>query len=171
MTAVSVASCKSAAERFFRLYHRHCVEPDVDSLFNLLTSIHSLNDKLRKSTGEHFFECFEFIALKALRNLFHHETELINEVRIIPVDKIMMSSDMLFLCSVPNHLVHQSFKQLDKKRRAEEESIVRSTLKWYKNVVNINPCIFNFAVHAFEKMKNLGIKLEGIEYVLFEDSY
>jgi hypothetical protein len=72
-------SSQAAAERFFRFYHRYCIEPDQDTLFNLLNSIHSLNDRLKKATGEHFYECYEFLTLKALRNLFHHEAELVNE--------------------------------------------------------------------------------------------
>lgn len=154
------------------MYHRHCVEPDRDTLFNLLNSIHSLNDRLRKVTGEHFFDCNEFVALKALRNLFHHEAELVNEVRIIPVKNLLpVSTDLLFLCLVPSRLALLSFEQLDRKRRAHEEEIVRSTLKWYGNVVNINPCVFNFAVHAFEKLRELGIQIGGDKYVEFQASY
>ena len=165
-------SCQAAGERFFRLYHGHCVEPDKDTLFNLLESIHSLNDKLRKATGEHFFNCNEFVALKALRNLFHHEAELVNEVRIIPIEKLpSVSTDLLFLCLVPSRLVLLSFEQLDRKRRVHEEETIRSTLKWYGNVVNINPCVFNFAVHAFEQLKALGVQIGGNEYAEFQASY
>lgn len=172
MNAATIVSCKSAGEQFFRLYHKHCVEPDVDTLFNLLNSIHSFNDKLRKATGESFFELNEFIALKALRNLAHHEVELINKVRIFPVTKFpQINTELLFLCLIPSHLVFLSFEQLDKKRRESEEAIIRRTLKWYGNVVNINPCLFNFAIHAFERLKTLDIKLEGDEYTEFENSY
>jgi hypothetical protein len=172
MTGALMESCQAAGERFFRLYHGHCVEPDKDTLFSLLNSIHSLNDRLRKATGVHFFNCNEFVALKALRNLFHHEAELVNEVRIIPVEKVPpLSTDLLILCLVPSRLVLLSFEQLDRKRRAHEEEIVRSTLKWYGNVVNINPCVFNFAVHAFEKLKALGVQIGGNEYAEFQASY
>lgn len=172
MTGLLMESCQAAGERFFRLYHGHCVEPDKDTLFNLLNSIHSLNDRLRKATGEHFFNCNEFVALKALRNLFHHEAELVTEVRIIPVEKLPpVSADLLFLCLVPNRLVLLSFEQLDRKRRTHEEEAIRSTLKWYGNVVNINPCVFNFAVHAFEKLKALGVQIDGNEHAEFQASY
>lgn len=165
-------SCQAAGERFFRVYHKHCVKPDKDTLFNLLNSTHGLNDKVRKATGGHFFGCNEFIALKALRNLFHHEVELVNEVRIIPVEKLpLLSTDSPFLCLVPRDLVLQSFAQLERKRRVHEEGIIRSTLKWYGNVVNINPCLFNFAVHVFEKLKTLGVQVGGDEYAEFQASY
>lgn len=172
MTGALMESCQAAGERFFRLYHKHCVEPDKDTLFNLLESIHSLNDRLRKATDVHFFDCNEFVALKALRNLFHHEAELVNEARIIPVEKLpLVSTDLLFLCLVPSRLVLLSFEQLDRKRRAHEEETIRSTLKWYGNVVNINPCVFNFAVHTFEQLKALGVQIGGNEYAEFQASY
>jgi len=171
MTSDHMTTCKFAGERFFRFYHSHCVSPDDDTLFSLLNAIHSMNDKLQKATSDNFFECHEFIVLKTLRNLFHHEAELINEVRSISVASLPISTDLMFLCLVPGSLVFQSIERLDKKRRVQEEAIIRSTLKWYGNVVNINPCIFNFTVHVFEKLRSHGVKPEGIEYTNFEASY
>jgi len=154
------------------MYHKHCVDPDIDTLFHILNAIHSLNDKLKNETGENFFECNEFVALKALRNLFHHETELVNEVRAISAAGLpSISSDLIFLCLVPSNFVLRSFEQIDNKRRVRDESIIRDTLKWYGNVVNINPCIFNFAVHAFEKLNGLGLNLVSDEYKKFEIGY
>ena len=116
MTSDSKNACRLAGERFFRLYHRHCVSPDDDTLFNLLNAIHSLNDKLHKATSDNFFDCHEFIMLKALRNLFHHEAELINEVRSISVANLPISTDLMFLCLVPSNLVFKSIDRLDKKK-------------------------------------------------------
>jgi len=165
-------SSATAGERFFRLYGKHCVEPDQDTLFNLLNSIHSLNDRLNKATGKNFFECHEFIALKALRNLFHHEAELINQVRPILVANVpSISTDLIFLCLVPADLVVRSIEQIDKRWSERDGPIIRATLKWYAGVVNINPCIFNFAVHAFEKLKALEISVAGVEYDAFARSY
>lgn len=167
MTA-PMGNCKSAGERFFRLYYKHCVTPDLDTLFNLLNAIHSLNDKLRKATGESFFEYDEFLALKALRNLFHHEIELINEIRIFSVDELpSIATDLLFMCLIPNKLIPLLCKRVDKK----DEAAIRSTFKWYGGIVNINPCIFNFSVHTFEKLQALNLKLEGEEYAKFESTY
>ncbi|MBI5015256.1 MAG: hypothetical protein HZB55_07160 [Deltaproteobacteria bacterium] len=171
MISQPMATCKSAGERFFRYYHRYCVAPDIDVLFELLNAIHSLNDKLQKATSENFFACPEFTALKALRNLLHHEAELIHEVRPLSVADLPIMSDVLSLCLVPRSLVERAIEQLDKKRRSQDEEAIRSTLKWYAEVVNINPCIFNFAVHAFEKLRGLEIDLDGEEYAEFERSY
>jgi hypothetical protein len=162
----------SSGERFFRCYSRHCIEPDNDTLFNLLNSIHSLNDRLRKEVQANFFNCPEFICLKALRNLFHHETELIHDVRIITAKKLPpFTTDLLYLCLVPRALVERAIKKIDNKWLRRDEEIIRRTLKWYGDVVNINPCIFNFAVHVYEKYALIGLKLEGDEFKLFRESY
>lgn len=78
----------AAADRFFRTYARHCLEPDEDTLFAFLDALHSFNDKLRKAGKGDLFGSADFMALKALRNLFHHEMELLHEVKIIPVENV-----------------------------------------------------------------------------------
>lgn len=162
----------SAAERFFRAYKAHCVLPDPDTLFNLLNSAHSLNDKLRKEFRSDFLALKEFVALKALRNLFHHQEELLSEVRVVAVSNLPpISTDLLFLCLVPRALVENAIVGIEKKWRPLEESLVRDALKWYGNVVNINPCIFNFAVHVYERMKNLNVLLTSEAYSSLHASY
>jgi hypothetical protein len=42
-----LANVSAASERFFRLYHAHCVSPDPDTPFSLLEAGHSLSDRLR----------------------------------------------------------------------------------------------------------------------------
>lgn len=161
-----------AGNRFFRLYHKHCVSPDNDTLFNLLNATHSLNDRLNNNLDKNFYDSYEFISLKALRNLFHHQEELINGVRIVPVDQLpSLSTDMLYLCLIHSDTVIKSIEAIPKKRKAREESIIRDTLKWYKTVVNINPCIFNFAVKVYETFVANDIPLDGDEYLEFHSSY
>ena len=163
---------KSAFERFFRLFHKFCIQPDLDTLFNLMNSIHSLNDRLNNSASQNFFKSREFISIKALRNLFHHQDELLNELRIIPADRLPpITTDLLFLCLVPAHLVEASFEHIPKKYRDEQEAIIRSTLKWYREVVNIYPCIFNFSVQVFEKVQDIELELDCPEYMEFKTSY
>ena len=165
-------SVSPAGERLFRAYHRHCTEPDSDTLFALLNGVHSFNDKLEKATGQHFFERDEFIALKALRNLFHHEEELAHNIRTIAADGVPnIISDLLYLCLVPSALVDRAIDQVVKKHRHSEEPRIRSALKWYGSVVNINPCILNFMVHAFEMLSLLGIEMTGAEHEEFAASY
>ena len=47
---------KSSCERLFRLYYKHNQEPDLDTLYNLLNSIHSLNDIFSRTLKDNFFE-------------------------------------------------------------------------------------------------------------------
>jgi len=61
----------AAADRLFRCYAKHCLDPDADTLFAYLNALHSFNDKLNKLTKKSLFASTEFVALKALRNLFH----------------------------------------------------------------------------------------------------
>ncbi|WP_051190081.1 hypothetical protein [Laribacter hongkongensis] len=144
----------------------------MDSLFNLLNSAHSLNDKMKSELSSDFFDTNEFVAIKALRNLFHHKQELLHEVRAIAAQDIPpIISDLLFLCLVPRSLVEEAISEVAPKYKAREEAIIRKTFHWYGNVVNINPCIFNFAIHVYEKTKELGLSLSSDEYMNIEESY
>ncbi|WP_421261377.1 hypothetical protein [Aeromonas jandaei] len=161
-----------ASERAFRLYRSYCVSPTLDTLFNLLNAIHSLNDKLDKVKLGGFFDIHEFIALKALRNFFHHQEELVNEMRIIPIQDLPpITTDLLYLCLVPSNLVEKAILTIPNKYRANEEVVIKSVLDWYGTVVNINPCIFNFMVKVFEHLERKSIKLLGDEYLDFAASY
>ena len=163
---------QSAADRFFRAYQTHCTSPDLDSLFNLLNASHSLNDKMRKEYSSDFFSVKEFLALKALRNLFHHQEELTNEIRIVASKNISaITTDLMYLCLVPRSLVDKAIEGIEKKRKYQDEPLVRNALKWYANVANINPCIFNFAVHVFERIESLDITLNSDGYRMIKESY
>lgn len=162
----------NAADRFFRCYEIHCIAPDQDSLFNLLNSAHSLNDKMKREFGTDFFGAKEFVALKALRNLFHHKGELLNEVRSIAAQDLPpITSDLMFLCLVPRSLVEEAISEIGQKYKDQEEPIVREILHWYGGVVNINPCVFNFAVHVYEKVKELDMNLSSDGYMTIENGY
>ena len=95
----------TATDRFFRSYAQHCIAPDHDTLFNMLSALHSLNDKFGKSKMRNLFGSRNFTALKALRNLFHHQTELLHEVKIIPVQDLPpLTTDLLIVCLVEKRL-------------------------------------------------------------------
>lgn len=162
---------EQAADRYFRCYEAHCVKPDADTLFNLLNALHSLNDKLQRSCDANLFAVHEFVALQALRNLFHHKGELLSEIRMAMSHDLLLVTDLEFLCLVPRSLVEEAISEIPKKRKSEDEPIVISVFKWYTNVVNINPCIFNFTVHVFEKCKELGFNLISGGYEMLKESY
>jgi hypothetical protein len=168
----SKIATQSAADRFFRAYQTHCTSPDLDSLFNLLNASHSLNDKMRKEYSSDFFSVKEFVALKALRNLFHHQEELANEIRIVTAEDVSaITTDLMFLCLIPRPLAEKAIEGIEKKRKDQDEPLVRNAFKWYANVVNINPCIFNFAVHVFERIESLDVALDSDGYRMIKESY
>lgn len=161
-----------AAERFFRCYEAHSVRPDKDTMFHLLNAAHSFNDKLKREHNSDFFELPEFKAIKALRNLFHHEAELISEMRPINTrEQPVIQSELAVLCLVPRSLVERAIEGIPEKRRVEDEAQVREVLRWYGNVVDLNPCLFNFAVHVYERLNELDLEMESESFKKFGESY
>lgn len=53
------------------------------SLFDPLNALHSLNDKLKKSGQGNLFSSASFAALRSLRNLFHHQAELLHDIKLV----------------------------------------------------------------------------------------
>ncbi|MEA3161561.1 MAG: hypothetical protein QOD95_3109, partial [Gammaproteobacteria bacterium] len=43
--------------------------------------MHSFNDKLKSDRNQGLFDSINFIGLKTLRNLFHHHTELLHQIK------------------------------------------------------------------------------------------
>jgi hypothetical protein len=167
MTA-SIQVITSAADRFFRAYARYCLELDEDSLFNLLDALHSFNDKLRKSGKGSLFGSSNFIALKALRNLFHHEAELLHEVKIIPTAGMpQIVTDLGVVCLVDAEVV----KRAVSREKTEQQDAIKEALKWYGKVVNIHPCVFNGAVDVFEVVVSADLAPKSESYQDFEASY
>lgn len=161
----------SAVGRFFRYYYKHSTAPDADTIFELLNSLHSLNDKLKSKLKVDLFDSPYFIALKSLRNFVHHEDEIYSEIRIINQEDIAFTSDLMYLCLIKTDTVEKAINGLDKRRRKVDEATIRSEFKWYDNVVDINPTVFNCAVHVFEKIKSLDIDIQDDCYEEFSDSY
>ncbi|MGK5020351.1 hypothetical protein [Janthinobacterium sp. LB2P10] len=165
------ASIINAISRFFRYYNEHCVSPNVDTLFSLLNSAHSLNDKLNSEMKINFFDLSEFVALKALRNFFHHEGELHSEIRMINCQEFQIFSDLMHLCLIRSEVAEKVIDGLDKRRRKIDENIIRNQFKWYGNVVDINPTLFNFSVHVFETVESLDLFIDDECYEEFSESY
>jgi len=165
-------SVQASSERYFRMYHKFNTQPDFDTLFNLLNAMHSLNDILNNRLNENFFQDDEFISLKAIRNLFHHQNDVINELKIIPKDMVpQITTDLIYLCLIPSHLVEASYEHIQNRYKDTHIEIINRTFKWYGNIVNINPTIFNFSVKIYEKLKSLNVVLISEEYLEFDASY
>lgn len=160
-------SLSAAADRFFRLYSKHCMEPDEDTLFALLNALHSFNDKFRSANMGSLFDSTNFIALKALRNLFHHETELLHEIKIIPArDLPAITTDLVVVCLVERSLVERAARH-----NKNEQDRVMSAFKWYGSIANIQPSVFNVAVDVFEAIQPLDPTPSSSSYLDFEASY
>lgn len=167
---VDLANVGAASERFFRLYHTHCVSPSRDTLFSLLEAAHSLNDRLKVGAAADFFDVQEFAALKCLRNYFHHNQELRHAVRLIPIGDYPVTTDLMTLCLVPRDNV---VKAIETTKRYQEETrqACQQMFHWYGPVVNINPALFNFVVAAYERLRDREVPLAGDAVDEFEASY
>ena len=160
---------KLEVERFYRKYMKHCIAPDIDSLKDYLSAAYSLNEKLRNESNHDFFDCEEFIAIKGLRNYYDHEAELYNETRIIPsLNTGVFIDGSLFMCLVRTDSVEKAIKKL---RRKEDEAPMRNSLNFYGQVVDINPCLLNFAVKVYEKVIVLGLCIKTDEFMELKSSY
>jgi hypothetical protein len=166
-----LANVSAGSERFFRLYHAHCVSPDRDILFSLLEAGHSLNDRLRTGADLDFFDVPEFTALKCLRNYFHHHQELRHVVRVIPIAEYPIVTDLMVLCLVPRETVVAAIDQTTERRQNESRQACQDVFHWYGSVVNINPALFNFVVSAYERLRGRGILLPGAAVEKFEENY
>lgn len=164
-------SAAPAGERLFRTYMNHCLVPDRDTLFALLEAAHSLSDRLTIDTGKTLLGLQEFLALKCLRNLFHHHQELRHVVRLVPKSSHPVISELLFLCLVPRDIVELAIEETGKRHRLQTREACEAVFHWYGSAVNINPAIFNFIVGVYEQLQEASVDLPGEEFLEFQDRY
>ncbi|MBR0554422.1 hypothetical protein J5J10_01925 [Ciceribacter sp. L1K23] len=171
MADKNIANVSAASARLFRAYFSHCTAPDLDTLFQLLGSIHSLNDRVTKGLHFNFLNVPEFLALKCLRNFFHHHDELKHTVRLIPITNLPIVSDLVYMCLTRRELVEEAIKQTAPRHEVQTRAACQQTFHWYGTAVNINPCLFNFVVRAYERLAAAGIQITGGEAEEFRRSY
>lgn len=164
----TIKSASDAAGRLFRVYVRHCREPSSDTLFDLLTAMHSLNDRLQKAVGRDFHSVDEFVALKAIRNLAHHQEELRSNIRVIPAPAY---SDLAMMCIVRRDQVERAIETTQRRWREETRAACEVVFHWYGPAVNINPCIFNFMVRAYEILSEVKVRPPEEDIAEFAASY
>ena len=93
-------------------------------------------------------------------------------MKVIPANDLpAISTDLLFLCVLPSALVQDAIEKVQAKHRVQAAEAMSRTLRWYGSVVNLNPCLFNFSVRAYERLQELSIQLTGAEYEAFDASY
>ncbi|WP_332660855.1 hypothetical protein [Brevundimonas sp.] len=157
-----------AAARLFRDYVAHCTAASPDTLFHTLTAMHSLNDRLGKASLQDFEQFEEFLALRALRNFAHHHDEVVANVRVIPSPAV---SDLAFLCLVRRDQLERAIEITPSKWRAGIREACERKFHWYGDAININPCLFNFMVRAYEHLIANGVEVDGDAIDAFEASY
>lgn len=164
--AAVLQAASTAASRLFRAYEVHSRRPDHDTLFNTLNSLHSLNDRLKKADTQDFEDLDDFTALKALRNFAHHQDEITANVRVIA-----WPGDLAFLCLVRRSQVEGAIEATPSKWRPKTRSACELMFHWYGDAVNINPCLFNFMVHAYERLGVAGVTADAESVRAFKASY
>lgn len=162
--------CVAEADRFFRAYHAHSTTPDEDTLFNLLNALHSFHDKFEKAAYHNLFGSSNFQALKALRNLFHHESELLHRAKIVRVDNLPLMTDLAVLCLIDRQIALEAIDRDLKTRSAQRDDIL-GAFKWYGSIANIQPCVFNGAVDVFEAVQQTHIAPSCPTFHEFAASY
>lgn len=165
------SSITPAIDRLFRSYYSFATAPTDDSLFLLLTALHSLDDKLNKEAGRVLFGIPEYIFLKALRNHFHHAGEVKNVCRVKLVQDLPMTTDLMAVCLVSQADCLAAIAAVPSDRRQAAQDAFETTVKHYGAIVDINPCIFNGVVKVYEKLTELGLRGESAEFSSLEDSY
>jgi len=163
-----------ALNRFFRKLHAHSVASSVDTLFDLLNALHSLNDKMSAEHNINLFDVLEFSVMKALRNYFHHEDEVGNDVRIFYAGDVLVTSSLMFMCLIERKTLLSAIKGIPARKGVPDQTpAMERCLSWYGDVVDINPCLFNLGVKICQKVEEMGIENESTEeaFTCFYDGY
>lgn len=143
MTDTSKSDARDALSRVYRAYFNFCMTPDRDSVFTLLSALHSLHDRCPTETRDFLFSRSEFVSLKALRNYFQHEAEVRHRLKVVPANKYPIITDLFILCLVDRAVVDAALDAIPEKRRTVERAQAEQCFKWYGPCVNINPAILN----------------------------
>lgn len=158
----SGTGAQEAMARLFRAYMAYCKVQSVDSLFFVLTCLHSLRDRM-KGGGTDLLREPEFLALKCLRNYMHHQGELRDRMKVIHTDSLAVDTDLGMMCLIPADVVIQAIESVDVRHRQQACEACLKTFKCYGNVVNISPAVFNIVVKAALAVEQEAFDLSGCE--------
>ncbi len=161
-------SCEKEFFRFFNKYYKFCSSSDSDDLKELLSSLCSSFEKLKKVTKEKLKSNKRFIALKALRNFATHESELLNESKALGLHSpTVVQSDVKLLCLVPKNTIEYVLNNLHSKFTI---NCVKKNFTFYKEFVDIYPALFNSAVDLYFLAERHLLKVEGQGYASISQS-
>jgi hypothetical protein len=164
---VTKEDCLAEIKRFFKYYAGYCQSPDPDAVREVLASTYSINDKLRKAGYPDFFDSDEFLAIKAIRNHAIHQSEIHNKARALPLaSRVQIQADLTILCLIPKDVMALISEGVGQRGK----SAIENSCVYYKNYVDIYPCIFNFGVQLFLYTEKNSLEVDTIEYLEFKSS-
>lgn len=163
----------AATDRLFRDYGRHCQAPNEDTLFHFLNSLHSFSDKLKRHRTSGLHDSPNFIGLKALRNLFHHEAELLSKISVVTDFVQPVVVELSRVCLVDRSLIERAAagEAVQAKKQKRIPGDVAGAFRWYGQIVDIEPAIFNVAVDAYEAIKEIDVAPWSDAFQRFEACY
>lgn len=153
-----------AIDRLFRAYDNYCIYWSEDSLFQLLNSLHSLDARFAAKHGRIMLELREYIALKAIRNHYHHAGEVRNLIKVKSLVGANVSSDLLYACLINNADVEAAISGVAVKYRRDTTDAINISFKKWDAVWDINPAVFNCVVRVYELGIALGLAGVGKEF-------
>lgn len=164
---------QAATDRLFRDYLRHCEAPNEDTLFHFLNSLHSFSDKLGRYKKGGLHDSANFIGLKALRNLFHHEAELLSKISVVTDFAQPIVAELMRVCMIDRSMVERAAaaEAARMKRCRRTAGDVLGSFNCYGQIVDIEPAIFNVAVDAYEAIKEVDISPWSDAFQMFEATY
>ena len=164
---VTKDDCLAEIKRFFKYYMAYCQSPDPDAVREVLASTYSINDKVRKAGYPSFFDSDEFLTIKAIRNYAIHQAEIYNNARALPLlSEVPVEADLGILCLIPKDVI----EAICESTNSEGRVAIKKSCVYYKNHVDIYPCIFNFGVQLFLYTERNGLDVSIIEYLEFKNS-
>lgn len=138
----------AAVARLCRAYASFLETPTEDALFNWSNALHSMHDRVPQAMRDGLFKVNEFVAMKALRNHFHHGGEVPHRVKPLAVGNLPLVSDLGILCLIDRGAAETAIQAISPKFKATEQPMAEKALKWYGQCVNLYPAIFNLMVHV-----------------------
>lgn len=145
-----MTQCDSDAStaRFFRIYGAFLANETRDSFFAWLEAMHSLSDRLKRDHDVDLLGFDEFLALKCLRNYFHHHAEVRHQLKVLNCNAAALTSDLIVLCLVPLERVQAALSEAQAKYREQVRTAMASVFQQYGQVINVNPAVSNLVART-----------------------
>lgn len=144
---MSLKETHASTARFFRAYEAFLADQERDTFFHWLEAMHSLSDRLKTGHGVDLLGFEEFLALKCLRNYFHHHAEVKHKIKFLQCDGATLISDLVVLCLLPLAQVQAALAE-ESRFREQVQTAMATAFRQYGQVVNVNPAVFNLVART-----------------------